>query len=558
MGGSLQRRDAYFMLAHGQGRQEMRSVLLQIALAIVLSSLTPAGKVSCVPPKTLEPKLSGKPRPDTYAELGIWYSDHQQYACASGAYSAGLRLEPDSSRLQYLLGVSLYAGGHPEAAVGPLQRSIELKPDVLKPYLVLAGALEDLRRPDEAKAQWQAALRIDPHSPLALDGLSKNLLARGDYASVIQLLGATPEGEPLVLDLALAYQKAGLPDQATEVLRNAMKALPSSERLSEALVTILATQAHYQEAVQIAAKSVQLHPRDLDVRKLYLHVLVLADDEELARPLAHQLLVTAPHDFGVLYLNGVLANRSGDYTAARAYLQEAITLNPSHYNSRYNLGIALAQVNDPKGAREQFEKALALGALEPEVRFEYAKILRTLGETKLAAEQLKLYQDEQKAKADRTLAASKSAQAESELAAGNVQEAAALYRDAVNALPQNAMLNFKLAMALDRIGDTTAEQAALEKAVQIDPDMAIAHNQLGYLASLKGDAGTAEEQFRQAVRAQPAYIDAWVSLAATLGMQSRFPEAQQAIDSALRLDPHNENALQLQKGLAAAAGQVQP
>ncbi len=532
----------------------MRPILLQIAIAAAFHSFALANKTACVPPQTLRAQLTAKPTADTYADLGAWYNDHGQYTCAAEAYRSGLKIEPDSPRLQYLLGISLYAGGQPEAAIAALQRSIELNPGVEKPHLVLADALERLMRPDEARAQWLAALKIEPQSVLALDGLSKNLLARGDYGAVVQLLGESPKGEPLNINLAMAYQRAGLPDQAADILRKALRAQPSSRRLSDALVTILATQAHFQEAVQTAAKSVQLHPKDLEARKLYLHVLVLADDEELARPLAGKLLAEAPHDFAVLYLNGVLENRAGNYELARTHLQEAITLNPNHYNSRYNLGIALAQLKDPKGAREQFEKALALGAVEPEVRFEYAKVLRTLGETKLATEQLKLYQEEQKAKADRTLAASKSAQAENELSAGNVQKAVALYRDAVTALPQNALLSFKLGMALDRLGDTTGEQSALEKAVQLDPDMAIAHHQLGYLASVKGDTATAEDHFRQAVRAQPAYVDAWVSLAATLAMESRFPEAQQAVENALRLDPHNENASQLQKELTAAAG----
>src|SRR5208337_5357404 len=100
------------------------------------------------------------------------------------------------------------------------------------------------------------------------------------------------------------------------------------------------------------------------------------------------------------------------------------------------------------------------------VRFEYAKVLRTLGEAKLAAEQLKLYQQEQKAQADRTMAAVKMGQADKELADGDPKKAAALYRDAIAVLPENALLCYKLSVALDKVGDTAAERAALEKAVQ--------------------------------------------------------------------------------------------
>ena len=62
---------------------------------------------------------------------------------------------------------------------------------------------------------------------------------------------------------------------------------------------------------------------------------------------------------------------------------------------------------------------------------------------------------------------------------------------------------------------------------------------------------------REAVRTAPGYIDAWISLAATLATESRFPEAEQAVQRALEIDPQNANALELQKELAnAAAGQA--
>jgi len=111
------------------------------------------------------------------------------------------------------------------------------------------------------------------------------------------------------------------------------------------------------------------------------------------------------------------------------------------------------------------------------------------------------------------------------------------------------MLNFKLAMAFDKTGDTISEKAALEKAAQLDPDMAVAQNQLGYLASRSGDVASAEKYFRHAVEAAPAFAEAWVNLAATLGMESKIAEAQEAIASALQADPHNSAALELQQEL---------
>jgi tetratricopeptide (TPR) repeat protein len=384
--------------------------------------------------------------------------------------------------------------------------------------------------------------------------VSKNLLAAGDYESIIGLFGSQPNlSETLVIDLASAYQKSGASDRAVEVLERALRRAPYSLQLANELVRDLVLLNRYQEAAKFAKQLVQDHPDDKSAQKLYLHVLVTNDDDQLARPLASKLLQSDPHDFWVLYLNGVLFNHAGNYAAARPLLAEACGLNPDHYNCHYNLGTALSQLGDLKGAREQFEKALALGALEPQIRFEYAKTLRGLGETKLAAEQLTLYQQAQKDMAARTEVAIKSAQAARELDSGNTDKAVALYRDAVAAQPNNAMLNFRLSVALDKLGDRNGETEVLKRTVQIDPTMAIAHYQLGYLATLRGDFVLAEEQYRDAVRAAPEYVDAWIGLAATLATESRLKDAQEAVETALKIDPTNANALQLQTQLTTAS-----
>jgi len=532
------------------------TMVIKIGLVIVLCLC--AGfclAASCVGPPALQAKLRTQPDTENYIQLGTWFGDHRRYECAVETFRAGLKLEPGSSQLYYLVGLSLYSSGHAEKAVEPLQQSIQLIPDVLKPHLILAMAFSQLHRMPEANAEWEAALKIDPHSTQAFDGLSKSLLAEGNYRAVIALLQtAPPKEEVLALDLARAYDVAGMLDEAAMTLQQALLANPSSLPLSAALVMILARQAHFEDAAKLAAKRVQAHPHDLQAQELYLHVLVLNDDIKKAQPLAVKLMAASPHDFEVLYLNGVIERSSGQFPAARKHLEEAVALDPEHYNSRYNLGVVLAELGDNEGAREQLEKALALGAVEPQIHFKLAAVLRTLGETQLAQEQLKIYQQAEKEKTERTLAASKSAQAEKEFNSGDPAKAATLYREAFTAYP-SASLAYKLAMALDRTGATEEEHTVLEQAVKIDPDFALAQNQLGYLASRGGDTASAEEHFRQAVRASPGYTQAWVSLAATLGMESRFPEAQEAIASALRLDPNNSEAQQLRKDLAAAQAQ---
>ncbi len=531
----------------------MRVMLFRagLALAAGLGGFPDAG-AACVGPQPLAAKLAAHPEADLYRRLGEWFGDHRQYGCAAEAFRAGLELEPGSSGLAYLLGLSLYTSGDAKGAVGPLEQSVQLMPDVLKPHLILGAALNQLDRRAEAEAEWRAALKIDPHSIIALDGISKALIADGDYGSVIGLLASAPYSQDLVLDLALAYGKSGMLDQASRALTEALDRSPNSLPLTSALVTVLIKQTRYQEASQLAEKTALMHPQDLESGRLYLRVLVLNDNMAKAQPLGRRLLARAPHDPDLLYLNGIIESEAGQYAAARSHLEESVARNPTYYNAHYNLGVVLAQLKDFPGAKEQLEKALALGAVEPEVHFKLATVLRNLGETKRAEEELKFYQQESKARTDRTLATHTAEQAALEK---DPQKAVALYRLAVQATPENPQLLFKLAMALDRAGDTASERTTLEQAIKIDPGLAIAQNQLGYLDSVGGDTASAEQHFRLALQAAPGYVQAWVSLAATLGMESRFPEAEEAVANALRLDPQNGQALQLRQDLTAAQAQ---
>ena len=100
----------------------------------------------------------------------------------------------------------------------------------------------------------------------------------------------------------------------------------------------------------------------------------------------------------------------------------------------------------------------------------------------------------------------------------------------------------------------------MEAAIKLKPDLAEAQEQLGYLLSRSGDADGATEHFRMAVRAAPAWVQAWINLAAELAEGGHFAEARDAVATALRLDPGNTEAGELSDQLARDPGaqQAQP
>ena len=509
----------------------------------------------CTGPVSLEARIHSHPDADAFAALGTWFEQNHQAECAIEAYRSGLKGTPDSAQLDYLLGRGLYSAGRLEESVAPLQEAARLDPERLKTHLLLGAALAQLNRNQEALVEWKAALKIDPDSKAALDGQAKSQMAAGDYQSVIRSLGAAARDESMTVDLALAYRKTGMLDESAQTLSEGLKADPQSDALTAALVSLQVDESHYEAATSLAENIARAKPSDPEAQRIYFRTLVITGDNDRAGELGRKLLALAPHDADLLNLNGLLEKKAGNYEAARKHLEEAVSLSPNDYNPRVNLGVVLAALNDPAGAKTQLEKALALGTDEPQVHFELAKVLRTLGETAEAQQQLTLYQQKLKQESDRTFAVSKAAEAALAAKAGDNRKAADLYRQACAAEPNDPAMAYQWSLVLDNLGELEEERTALQQAIEANPHFVLAQYQLGYMDFQTGDNAGAERQFRLTVEEVPDNVQAWISLAAALGAQSRLEEAQEAVASALKIDPNNAAALGLSRKLAASRNQ---
>jgi Flp pilus assembly protein TadD len=530
-----------------------------ILLAACLGSAGVA-HAACTGPQALVAQLRTHPTTENAVLLGSWYASHQQFECAVATFRMALKADSKSAQLHYLTGLALVGEKQEVQALPELQEAARLDPQVIKPHLLLATLFDAAGRHEEAEAQWRQALAIDPKSEQALEGLSADLMARKDYAGVVQLLHPAPRTEKLSITLSQALGLLNYLDEAANVLNQAMQVTPNSLPLASALTVVLVKQVKYQDAINLLQKAVEAHPGNTDAELQLFRLLVLTNHINAARPLGPKLLAARPHDADVLYLNGIVDRTVGDYPTARQHLEQAISLEPNFFHSRYNLGMVLVFLHEWKDAKEQLEKALALGATEPEVHFELAKALRGLGDMEGAQAQMKQYQQMKRDEESATEAAMAAAEGDKNLDAGKLDEAIRHYRDAAEAAPQSASYKFKLAIALQRSGDTKGERAQLEHAVQLDPKLAGAQNALGYLLSESGDSAGAIEHFRLAVQAAPEWPDAWINLAAELATNAQFAEAKQAAAKALELDPENAQAKALNDQLARdpAAQQSHP
>lgn len=80
-------------------------------------------------------------------------------------------------------------------------------------------------------------------------------------------------------------------------------------------------------------------------------------------------------------------------------------------------------------------------------------------------------------------------------------------------------------------------EAADERAVRFDADLADPHNNLGNIYRAQGQYEAALQEFQQALALNPAHSSAYNNLGLTLAAMGRFAEARRAVEAALRLDP---------------------
>jgi tetratricopeptide (TPR) repeat protein len=345
---------------------------------------------------------------------------------------------------------------------------------------------------------------------------------------------------------------------AEAVLKDALQTYPDSLPLAQALLVPMMKQHQHEDAIKLLKATLDKHPENTDLQVQLLGLLVLGQHMDEARELGSKLLVKLPNDPQVLYLNGLALRSDGDNDKAKDLLEKAVVLRPDFTNFLYELGSTLVLMKQWPEAKQRLERAIDLGATQPEAHLALAKALRGLGDTQRATEEMAKYQQIKKDSETVLEAAEASAQGDQLLETGNVSEAVAHYREAIEGQPANANYQYKLAIALNRAGDAAGERHALEEAVKLDPRLPGAQNALGYLMSRDGDANGAVAHFRATVEAAPGWTEAWINLAAELAVTAHFAEARQAVAKALELEPANAQAKELSDQLARDPAATQP
>ncbi|HEY3757101.1 MAG TPA: tetratricopeptide repeat protein [Opitutaceae bacterium] len=184
--------------------------------------------------------------------------------------------------------------------------------------------------------------------------------------------------------------------------------------------------------------------------------------------------------------------------------REALRLKPDLPEAHLNLGLALGRTGHTDEAERELREALRLRPRYPEASRDLGLVLAGEGRTDEALADYRealrwrpFYPDTRRELASLLAASGRAAEAERE------------FEQAIRFAPHDAATRFAYASALNRMPDRRDDaQRQYEAAIELDPGMPEAHNDLGVLLAKKGRYAEARAQWEAAMRLRPGYRDA--------------------------------------------------
>lgn len=140
---------------------------------------------------------------------------------------------------------------------------------------------------------------------------------------------------------------------------------------------------------------------------------------------------------------------------------------------------------------------------------------------------------------------------------GRPERAAAVLEDLIELMPEDAMVHYQLGCYRRAARDDEGALAAFTRATELDTTRVDAWLERGSLLDARGEPQRAIEAYRQVILRAPAEVDGWRNLGNSLAALACFDEALEAYRTALRLAPGDETLAFLQASAHQARGDLE-
>lgn len=154
-------------------------------------------------------------------------------------------------------------------------------------------------------------------------------------------------------------------------------------------------------------------------------------------------------------------------------------------------------------------------------------------------------------------AVGREARARRATAAGDLEAAAALYRELAAERPDDAQLRYNLGNALSRMGRVADAEAAYREALSRDPDSSPAMANLANLLARSGRDEEADRLYERSAAADPTHVPSLLGASSLHFQRGSLREAERLLRRALAEEPDHPAALQGLGQLLASTGRLE-
>jgi len=491
------------------------------------------------------------PTAGAYNTLGVLYAQADRVSCGVAAFEVALNLGDQNWEAHYNLALALLRKGDRARAVHELQTATQQKPDSVSSHFALGSVFEDEKKLGTAEEQFRSVLKIDPHFAPGAIKLSEVLITEGEPQAAVACLEdavkqAPPDqAEPVQAALGLAYATNGEMEKALATLKHLVAAQPDSADAHFNLGLVYARHGPStdEEGALTEFREALRLDQGMDPARIALgQVLISLQKYSDAAPVVLEYTRHQPQDSQGFYALGQAYQGLKSSDAAVHALERAAVLDPRNAAIRFDLGMLLANTGQIDAAIPQLKAAERINPSDISAHNELVLLLEQTGDKEGArVERAKLAA--LKSDSDKESAIARFNEKASEyLSAGNAKAAAESYQSALQLSPLDAKLHYNLSLALDRLADFPSERKELARTVELNPNLAVAQNQLGLLALRSGQQADAERRFRKTLAIDPRFSEAQSNLGVLYSQQGKNAEAAALFQQAIKNDPRYAKA----------------
>jgi tetratricopeptide (TPR) repeat protein len=453
---------------------------------------------------------------------------------------------PDlEERLRSTLGVAQAENGDSDLAINTLEQVIKSHPNAADAYFNLATVYAKKGLSvgyAKAIANFEEALRIDPHYYEARYSLAKVLVEAGQFSKAVSYLSAYTHNQPHEAEgfhlLGSAYVGLSQLDKAAEALELAMRLKPDDYEIRCDLGSVLAKAGKTDGAIEQLKMAEKINPHFADTH--YQLALQLRKKGDRAGSEHEMQAFQALKDQENLEVTGGNLNNEGNRLLQEGKAQEAVeayrkavAFDPTNAQWHYNLSLALARLRDTEGEKEALTKALALNPNMANAHNDLG--LLYLSEDKLQEAEKEFHAalniDPRSAEALNNLGVVYTRQ-------GKDSEASALFRQAAENDPGYTKALVNLGLVKAQQGNLPAAEQQIQEALKISSNNIDALTTLGMIEGKMGHSQESVRVFRKVTSLNPSAPDGHLNLGIALADQYDLRGALQEFSEAIRLAPN--------------------